>query len=136
MDVKPQKYTGSFGVLGSYRGKFTVELQSNLRNQVFATSDIPSAAQSGKWVEHKFTLQPRTAAPNSNNTFVIEFQAGSGSLNFNLISLFPPTSKNSPNGQRPELMEAVNALDPTFLRIPGVNNLYVLVTGPELVFHD
>lgn len=134
INVKPQTYTGSFWVLGSYRGKFTVKLQSNLTGQAFATSDIPSAAQPGKWVEHKFRLQPRTAAPNSNNTFVIEFQAGSGSLNFNLISLFPPTYKNSPNGQRPELMEALNALNPSFLRMPGGNNLYV--GSPEVLLHD
>lgn len=123
IDVKPQKYTGSFWVLGSYRGKFTVKLQSNLTNQVFASLDIPSSATSGKWVEHKFELEPKAAAPNSNNTFVLEFDSKAGSLNFNLISLFPPTYNNRPNGNRPDLMEALEDLSPSFFRIPGGNNM-------------
>lgn len=122
IDVKPQTYTGSFWTLGSYKGKFTVKLQSSSTQQVFASLDIPSTSQPGKWVEHKFQLQPHVAAPNVDNDFVIEFQAGS-SINFNLISLFPPTYKNRPNGNRIELMEALKALNPSFLRLPGGNNM-------------
>jgi len=123
IDVKPQKYTGSFWVLGSYKGKFTAKLQSNLTSKVFATTTIDSKATAGKWVEHKFELKPKVAAPNSNNTFVLEFDAGKGSLDFNLISLFPPTYKNRPNGNRVDLMEALKALNPSFFRIPGGNNM-------------
>lgn len=123
IDVKPQTYTGSFWALGSYRGKFTVKLQSNSTQQVFASLDIPSQCQSGKWVEHTFRLQPNVAAPNVDNNFVLEFEASSGSINFNLISLFPPTYKNRPNGNRIELMEALKALNPSFLRMPGGNNM-------------
>jgi len=123
IDVKPQKYTGSFWALGSYKGKFTVKLQSNLTDQVFASLDIPSLTQPGKWVEHKFELEPSIAAPNSNNTFVLEFNSGVGSLNFNLISLFPPTYNNRPNGNRPDLMEALKNLGGSFFRIPGGNNM-------------
>ena len=133
IDVKPQEYTGSFWVLGSYKGVFTLKLQSNLTSQVFASVDVPSESQSGKWVEHKFTLEPRSAAPNSNNTFVLEFDSGSGSLNFNLISLFPPTYHNRPNGNREDLMSAMKALNPSFLRMPGGNNLYVYLFIPKLM---
>lgn len=126
IDIKPQKYTGSFWALGSYQGKFTVKLQSNLTGDVFASVDIPSSCQPSKWVEHTFELEPNLAAPNSNNTFAIEFDPSSGAINFNLISLFPPTYKNRPNGNRPELMEALKALNPSFLRMPGGNNLSVL----------
>ena len=124
IDVRPQKYTGSFWALGSYKGKFTVKLQSNLTDQVFASLDIPSLATPGKWVEHKFELEPSIAAPNSNNTFVLEFDSTAGSLNFNLISLFPPTYNNRSNGNRPDLMEALKDLGGSFFRIPGGNNLY------------
>jgi alpha-L-arabinofuranosidase len=123
IDVKPQKYTGSFWTLGSYKGKFTVKLQSNLTNEVFASLDIPSLTAPGKWVEHKFELEPGVASPNSNNTFVLEFDSRAGSLNFNLISLFPPTYNNRPNGNRPDLMEALKDLGGSFFRIPGGNNL-------------
>ncbi|CZR66471.1 probable alpha-N-arabinofuranosidase A precursor [Phialocephala subalpina] len=123
IDVKPQKYTGSFWALGSYKGNFTVKLQSNVTDDVFASVDIPSSCQPSKWVEHTFELEPNLAASNINNTFVIEFDPGSGAVNFNLISLFPPTYKNRPNGNRPELMEALKSLNPSFLRMPGGNNL-------------
>jgi alpha-N-arabinofuranosidase len=125
IDVRPQKYTGSFWAMGSYEGNFTVKLQSNLTSDVFGRLDVPSSCQSDKWVEHKFELEPTLAASNSNNTFVIEFDPGSGAVNFNLISLFPPTYKNRPNGNRPELMEALKTLNPSFLRMPGGNNMSV-----------
>jgi alpha-N-arabinofuranosidase len=127
MDVKPQKYTGSFRVLGSYKGSFTIKLQSNLTSQIFASINVPSAAQAGKWVEHSYTIQPWAAAPNSNNTFVLEFDSagiGSWGLNLDLISLFPPTFNNRPNGNRADLMSAMKALNPSFLRMPGGNNMY------------
>jgi alpha-N-arabinofuranosidase len=126
IDVKPQIYTGSFWALCSYKGNFTVKLQSNLTDDVFASTDIASACQPSKWVEHTFQLEPDLAAPTINNTFVIEFDSGDGAVNFNLISLFPPTYNNRPNGNRPELMEALKALNPSFLRMPGGNNMSVL----------
>jgi alpha-N-arabinofuranosidase len=123
ISVKPQSYTGSFWVLGSYEGNFTVKLQSDLTNQVFVSLDIPSEAQSGTWVEHTYELNPMIAAPNSKNSFVLEFDSSAESLNFNLISLFPPTYNNRPNGLRPDLVEALKGLNPSFLRMPGGNNL-------------
>jgi alpha-N-arabinofuranosidase len=123
IDVKKQKYTGSFWTIGAYKGKFSLSLHSNLTHQVFANIEIPSNSESGKWTEHTFELEPCEAAPNSNNTFTIQFVSAGESINFNLISLFPPTYKNRPNGNRPELMEALKALNPTFLRMPGGNNL-------------
>ncbi|CZR63639.1 probable alpha-N-arabinofuranosidase A precursor [Phialocephala subalpina] len=123
IDIQPQPYTGSFFALGSYKGKFTIKLKSALTSQVFASLSIPSSTQADKWVEHKFVLEPKIAAPNVNNTFTIEFESGQGSVNFNLISLFPPTYKGTPNGNRPELMAALKGLNPSFLRMPGGNNI-------------
>ena len=57
------------------------------------------------------------------NVFTLTYAASGGSLQFNLISLFPPTYHNRPNGNRPELMSALNGLNPSFLRLPGGNNL-------------
>ncbi|PQE05084.1 Alpha-L-arabinofuranosidase A protein [Rutstroemia sp. NJR-2017a BVV2] len=121
IDVKPQKYTGSFWASGKYHGKFTAKLVS-ATGTVYASTDLYSNSKNLTWVEYKFTLQPKTAAPNVNNSFVIEFDSGN-SVNFNLISLFPPTYNNRPNGMRPELMQAMKDLNPSFLRIPGGNNI-------------
>ena len=40
-----------------------------------------------------------------------------------LVSLFPPTYKDRANGNRPDLMERMAAMHPTFLRLPGGNYL-------------
>jgi alpha-N-arabinofuranosidase len=126
IDVQTQPYTGSFWASGSYKGKFTVKLQSDLTSQVFASLDIVSSCSTSNWTEHKFVLEPRHAAPNVNNSFVIEFASGHGSVNFNLISLFPPTYTGTKNGMRKDLMTALKGLSPDFLRMPGGNNLYVI----------
>ena len=126
IDVQPQTYTGQFWVRGDYSGNFTVSLQSKLTDQVFVTEVVPGPSTSNQWTQFNFTLQPPTAAPNSNNTFSVTFdasQASSGSLDFNLLSLFPPTFNNRTNGLRPDLMKILGALPPSFFRFPGGNNL-------------
>ncbi|KAF5877733.1 putative alpha-l-arabinofuranosidase a protein [Botrytis fragariae] len=120
--VQPQKYTGSFWVLGAYTGNFTASLVGAASGTVFASVDIPSNSTSEEWTEFPFTLEPTTAAPDVNNNFTIEFESGH-SLNFNLISLFPPTHNDRPNGLRPELVQAMIDLNPSFFRIPGGNNI-------------
>lgn len=124
--MKPQTYTGSFFVLGDFTGNFTASLQSVLTNDTFASVDIPAVDSAGAWTQYNFTLVPTAAAPNSNNSLVITYDsagASGSSLSFNLISLFPPTFKNRPNGMRADLMEALQALNPSFLRMPGGNNI-------------
>ena len=126
IDVKPQTYTGSFWVTGAYSGQLVASLYSDVSKDVWATANITSQSVYGKWTQHNFTLSPTTAAPNANNSFSLTFSAAtatSGSLNFNLISLFPPTYNNRPNGLRPDLMTALKGLNPSFLRFPGGNNL-------------
>ncbi|KAI1492729.1 alpha-L-arabinofuranosidase [Biscogniauxia mediterranea] len=126
MDVKIQKYTGSFWVKGGYTGSFTASLRSNLTGEEFGSVSIPSQSQDDQWIEHDFELTPSKSAPNSNNTFAITFEASgvSGdSLDFNLISLFPPTYKGRKNGMRIDIAEALEQLHPTLFRIPGGNML-------------
>ncbi len=126
IDVKVQKYTGSFWVRGAYEGYFTASLQSLLTQDSFGSVKVPSKSRSSAWTEHTFDLMPTANASNSNNTFAITFDpanAKDGSLDFNLISLFPPTWNNRPNGMRVDLMQALAELKPTFFRLPGGNML-------------
>ncbi|KAH9903745.1 alpha-L-arabinofuranosidase [Xylariomycetidae sp. FL2044] len=127
MDVKVEKtYTGSFWVKGSYTGNFTASFQSNITGETFGKSKIESLATPDEWTEHVFELTPSEDAPSSNNTFAITFDpagAKDGSLDFNLISVFPPTYKGRKNGMRIDLAEALEELHPTLFRIPGGNML-------------
>ncbi|KAF2182180.1 glycoside hydrolase family 51 protein [Zopfia rhizophila CBS 207.26] len=128
IEVKVQKYTGSFWVKGSYDGSFTISLQSTITNETLGSLEVRSNSTDSEWREHTFTLTPEKAAASdiiANNTFAITYDASatSGSLDFNLISLFPPTYNNRPNGMRSDLMENLKGLNPSFLRFPGGNNL-------------
>jgi alpha-N-arabinofuranosidase len=115
MDIKQQTYTGSFWVKGSYEGSFTASLQSNLTEEVFGSTEVESKAIADEWIEHTFELVPEKDAPNSNNTFAITFDASKcegSSLEFNLISLFPPTYKGRQNGLRIDIAEALAEMNP------------------------
>jgi len=115
MDVKQQKYTGSFWVKGAYSDVFTASLQSNTTGEVFGFVEIPSKSVVREWTEHAFELVPEKNAPDSNNSFAITFDSsctGNGTLDFNLISLFPPTYKDRKNGLRVDIAEALADLNP------------------------
>lgn len=55
IEVKPQKYTGSFYVLGSYDGEFKAALRSS-SGEILASATIPSKSGSNSWTKHTYTL--------------------------------------------------------------------------------
>jgi alpha-L-arabinofuranosidase len=121
IDVRVQEYTGSFWVYGGYDGVFTADLRSDIDGEVFGSVEIDSEAVDGEWTEHTFTLVPEFDAPSSNNTFALTFDPAGlegESLDFNLISLFPPTYKNRKNGLRVDIAEALAELHPVSCRSP------------------
>ncbi|KAF2691072.1 glycoside hydrolase family 51 protein [Lentithecium fluviatile CBS 122367] len=133
IDVQKQEYKGSFYVRSEYDRVFTVCLQSALTNKSFGSVEVKSAFKGSEWVQHHYTLVPTRDAPNSNNSFVITFNSAGvsgASLDFNLISLFPPTYKGRENGLRTDPAEAFEALNPKFFRFPGGNAL----EGPNLSY--
>ena len=126
MDVKQQTYKGVFWVRGDYQGSFTAALQSNLTDDVFGSVEIESKSVADDWTEHTYELVPERDAPNSNNTLAISFDpagTATGYLDFNLISLFPPTYKGRENGLRIDIAEALKEFGPTRIRFPGGNML-------------
>jgi alpha-N-arabinofuranosidase len=56
------------------------------------------------------------------NRFVISTE-NPGTVWFSMVSLFPPTYKNRPNGNRIDIMELLAGMKPSFLRFPGGNYL-------------
>ena len=75
IDVRPQKYSGSFYVKGSYSGAFTVSLQSATSGKTLASAKVSSKSVADDWVQHEFTLTPKSKAANTNNTFSLTFDA-------------------------------------------------------------
>jgi alpha-N-arabinofuranosidase len=77
----------------------------------------------GAWKRYSVTLT--TAAnvkPTAAARLVIATESP-GTVWFNQVSLFPPTYKDRPNGNRVDLMQKLVDMKPAFLRFPGGNFL-------------
>ncbi|SHM72413.1 alpha-L-arabinofuranosidase C-terminal domain-containing protein [Mucilaginibacter sp. OK098] len=108
-------------------GRITVSIESNDGKTVYATGTI-NLVKSTFW--KKYELKLITGAdvkPTSAARFVISTNR-TGVYYFNLVSLFPPTYHNRPNGNRIDIMKLLADMKPRFLRFPGGNFL----EGPKL----
>ncbi|KAF9061578.1 glycoside hydrolase [Rhodocollybia butyracea] len=124
------KYTGSF----FYRtptppatkisSSFTVGLRST-SGTVFTSTTVPFTTSSS-WQQATFTFTASSTQTSVTNLFALTVNAatiGELTMEFTLISLFPPTFNNRANGMRVDISEALLAMDPGFFRFPGGNNL-------------
>jgi alpha-N-arabinofuranosidase len=121
--VKPDTtYRASFYAKGSsnFRGRLTVSIESNDAKTVFAKVDV--ARISPEWKKYTATLNTGKLTPSTTNRFVISTRTP-GTIWFSLVSLFPPTYRDRPNGNRQDIMELLAGMKPGFLRFPGGNYL-------------
>jgi alpha-N-arabinofuranosidase len=122
--VKPDTtYRASFYAKASanFKGPLTVAIESNDGQTSFATAQVSQVTQ--EWKKYSATLKTgKAATPSTTNRFVIS-TATPGTVWFSLVSLFPPTYKNRPNGNRVDIMELLAGMKPAFLRFPGGNYL-------------
>jgi alpha-N-arabinofuranosidase len=115
-------YKGSFygRVADASPGALTARLVSDRAGTVLASAEI--TLHSGAWSRYSFTLTTGELAASAENHFELT-AARPGTVWLQLISLFPPTFHNRPNGNRIDLMERMAGLRPHFLRLPGGNYL-------------
>ena len=115
------KYTGSFYAKAedASAGPVTISLVNNLSAKALASTVVQV---SGDWKKYDYTFTSGADPVSSNNRLRLTITKP-GTLKFSLISLFPPTYKDRINGNRPDLMEKMAAMKPTFLRFPGGNYL-------------
>jgi alpha-L-arabinofuranosidase len=121
MEVKPEtEYKGSLYAKAADAGigPVTVSLVANQTGRTLATAKVDGIGTD--WKRFSFTL--KTGAMEAGAANHLELTVGhAGTLWLQLVSLFPPTYKNTPNGQRIDLMEKLAAMHPRFLRFPGGN---------------
>jgi alpha-N-arabinofuranosidase len=121
--VKPKtRYQASFYAKASagFTGPLTVAIVSDSNATVYASAQVRRITSS--WQKYEVTLTTGEVAPSKANHFQI--WAGSpGTIWFNLVSLFPPTFNNRPNGNRIDIMQLLVDMKPAFLRFPGGNYL-------------
>jgi alpha-N-arabinofuranosidase len=115
-------YQGSFYAKADSEaiGALTIRLVNDKTGAVAASTTVPSIVSS--WQRYEFTLKTGALTPSADNhlEFLVQHP---GTAWFSLVSLFPPTYKNEPNGKRIDLMEKLAAMHPAFLRFPGGNYL-------------
>lgn len=116
-------YNASFYAKGSNEaaGPLTISIESNDGNTIYASAQ--AILVKGGW--KKYTVALTTAngiAPTTQARFAISAK-NAGTYWFNLISLFPPTFNNRPNGNRSDIMQLMADMKPSFLRLPGGNYL-------------
>jgi len=119
--VKPATtYRASFyAKANGSAGPLTVSIESNDGVTKFAQAEV--AKVSDQWQRYTVTLTTaKGVAPSTTNRFVIS-TATPGTFWFNLVSLFPPTYHDRPNGNRIDIMQLLADMKPTFLRLPGGN---------------
>ena len=130
INIQPQTYNSSFfykPLAGAFvsNNTLTVGLRDSTGRITYGMNTIDvSNALIGNWIQFSTSILVHDVAPTSNNIFFIEFpQGSSGEFEFNLISCFPPTYKNRPNGARIDIAKAFAELKAGFIRLPGGNDL-------------
>jgi alpha-L-arabinofuranosidase len=129
-------YQASFYAKGSngFTGPLTVAIESNDGQTVQASGTVRGITNT--WQRYHVTLKTGQLIPSATNRFVIS-AASKGTINLNLVSLFPPVyhERTGPalggrpvTGFRPDLMRLLADMKPSFLRFPGGN----YVEGPNL----
>jgi len=121
--VRPNtRYAGSFYAKSHSDAALpvTVALVADQSGQVLATATVPVTGTA--WKQYKFELRSGAAAPSTENHFEITVDRPA-TLWLQLVSLFPPTYHDRPNGNRIDIMEKLAAMRPSFLRFPGGNYL-------------
>ncbi len=121
--VQPStKYHASFYAKAApgFSGPVTVSIQSDDGKTVYAKGKISGLTQD--WKHYELTLKTGKVSPTTNARLVLSV-ANPGTVWFSLVSLFPPTWDNQPNGFRKDLMQLLVDLKPKFLRFPGGNYL-------------
>ena len=122
-----QSYSVSLYSRGTYSGDLLCAFWSNTTNSMLGNTTFDMNQQeSDGWVQYKGSITPFATAPDDANTFHCDFDGSKlqgQSIRFNLISVFPETWHDRPNGMRVDLSELVTDLNPKYLRMPGGNNM-------------
>jgi alpha-N-arabinofuranosidase len=121
MPVRPNtSYELNLWARSDKPGPIAVSLESPDGKTIFAQAEVSGVGATYK----KLTTSLKTGSvgPTSQARLVLRTGADR-TTSINLVSLFPPTYKSRPNGNRPDLMQMLVDMKPTFLRFPGGNYL-------------
>jgi alpha-N-arabinofuranosidase len=102
----------------NFSGLVTVSIVSDDGKTIYATGKYSGLATD--WKKFEMTLKTGRGTPTAKARLVITLDQP-GTIWLGLVSLFPPTWNDRPNGFRKDLMQMLVDLNPKFLRCPGGN---------------
>ena len=125
--VKGDKYTLTFWARADkrYKGKLVVGLQSK-DSAVWHGCASVKGKIGRKWRKYTVSFVPEE---DCDYTRIVMTADAPGTLYLDMVSLFPPTFKNRPNGCRKDLAEMLLALQPQYLRFAGSFSDWKTTTG-------
>lgn len=112
-------YKASFYAKADHTSPITLTLEGP-DGKVYAQSTINGVGST--WKKFETTLVTPSGVAVTKDARLVLRAAGPTTW-FNLVSLFPPTFGNQPNGFRPDLLQLLINMKPAFLRLPGGNYL-------------
>ncbi len=102
-------------------GPIAASIESPDGSTVYARADVKGV--DGEWRKLSAVLKTNQHVMPVNDARFVLRTGNNRSTWLSQVSLFPPTFKNRPNGNRQDLMEMLAAMKPRFLRFPGGNYL-------------
>ena len=97
-----------------FTGPLTASIEST-NGKVFGSVKISGITH--EWQKFEATLKTKGVKPSKDNVFKLT-TATPGTIWLQQVSLFPPTYKNRPNGDRADISQLLNDAQPKFLRFP------------------
>ncbi len=120
--VKPNtKYRASFYAKSSGEsGSVGVAIMDSDGRKIYAKGQLEGIG--ADWKKYELTLETDDVKDTTDAQLVL-LAAEKRTIWLSLVSLFPPTWNDRPNGLRKDLMQLLVDLNPKFLRFPGGNYL-------------
>ena len=114
-------YRGSFFAKSDTPGvPITAALVNDETGATAASATVDGVTSD--WKQYTFTFKTGQVPVSANNHFQLTIPKPA-TVWFDLVSLFPPTYHDRPDGNRSDIMEKLAAMHPKFLRLPGGNYL-------------
>ena len=117
--VQGRSYKLSFWAKApKYKGTVKATLCSKGGETVYAETVVGGfpADKANGWKKYTATLQSDDNDPQAQFALVFD---GVGTVQLDVVSLFPPTFRNRENGLRPDLAQMLYEMHPRFMRFPG-----------------
>ena len=103
-----------------FDGPLTLSIESEDGATVYASARVAGITQA--WKRYDAILTTGNVPATAKARYAVTLHRP-GTVWVSLVSLFPPTFKDQPNGFRPDLMQMLVDMKPKFLRFPGGNYL-------------